>query len=215
MTSTPIPVTQRARNAAADRLEILGLGRPYTDSANRVADDVRNGRNDDHPWAQAFARFEHSLTAGDEKVDRAVKFIDDFFRPWGASKTAWWEGEVSDDAAFTATNALKHVANILRAPPSATKSAGESGTETIDAWFHGYRQAVKRILALIASVCEVPPNPVIMKANPKSDAQELRRLAAYIASDTHLKPGNRKSWADFLEGIARHYPDKATLPGAR
>lgn len=52
-----------------------------------------------------------------DETDRrtaALIFIDKFFEPWGAWKTAWWEGEVSDDAAFSADNALKHVANILR-----------------------------------------------------------------------------------------------------
>ncbi len=44
----------------------------------------------------------------------ALDFIDKFFEPWGAWKTVWWEGEVSDDAAFSDGNALKHVANILR-----------------------------------------------------------------------------------------------------
>lgn len=49
-----------------------------------------------------------------ERLREAVDFIDKFFEPWGSWKTAWWEGEVSDDAAFSADNALKHVANILR-----------------------------------------------------------------------------------------------------
>jgi hypothetical protein len=55
------------------------------------------------------------------ELERIVKFIDDYFAPWGSWKTAWWEGEVSDDAAFSDGNALKHVANKLRvalaAPP--------------------------------------------------------------------------------------------------
>lgn len=50
----------------------------------------------------------------DQTVTQAIDFIDKFFEPWGSLKTAWWEGEVSDDAAFSADNALKHVANILR-----------------------------------------------------------------------------------------------------
>lgn len=52
--------------------------------------------------------------ATDVTVTQAVDFIDKFFRPWGSWKTVWWEGEVSDDAAFSSDNALKHVANILR-----------------------------------------------------------------------------------------------------
>lgn len=55
-----------------------------------------------------------------EQAEKALKFIDDYLSPWGAWKTAWWEGEVGDDAAFSDNNALKHVANILRRPPSPT-----------------------------------------------------------------------------------------------
>ena len=62
MTEKLIP-SQRAREAAADRLALQGLGRPYTDSANRLADAVRKGQNDDHPWVIAFARFEQLILA--------------------------------------------------------------------------------------------------------------------------------------------------------
>jgi hypothetical protein len=47
-------------------------------------------------------------------VERIDKFVTDFRSPWGAWKTTWWEGEVSDEAAFTADNALLHIANIAR-----------------------------------------------------------------------------------------------------
>jgi len=50
------------------------------------------------------------------RVEEALKFIDDYFAPWGSWKTAWWEDQVSDDAAFCGDNALKAVANKLRAP---------------------------------------------------------------------------------------------------
>ena len=42
------------------------------------------------------------------------RFIINYRAPWGAWKTAWWEGEVSDDAAFSADNAIMHIANKLR-----------------------------------------------------------------------------------------------------
>lgn len=56
-----------------------------------------------------------------EALSKADKFITDFRAPWGSWKTAWWEAEVSDDAAFTPDNALLHIANIVRA---ALASAG-------------------------------------------------------------------------------------------
>ncbi len=50
------------------------------------------------------------------KLEAIGEFVDDYLSPWGSWKTVWWEGEVSDDAAFTDENALKHVANIARRP---------------------------------------------------------------------------------------------------
>lgn len=47
-------------------------------------------------------------------LESIAKFVEDFLAPWGSWKTAWWEGEVSDDAAFTPDNALKHIANVAR-----------------------------------------------------------------------------------------------------
>jgi len=53
-----------------------------------------------------------------EALEHIGKFVDDFKAPWGPKqgkwKTKWWAQEVSDDAAFTADNALMHVANIAR-----------------------------------------------------------------------------------------------------
>lgn len=49
-----------------------------------------------------------------EALEAIAKFVDDFRAPWGSWKTAWWEGEVSDDAAFTDDNALMHIANLAR-----------------------------------------------------------------------------------------------------
>lgn len=60
-----------------------------------------------------------------EMIAEAVEFIDNWFQPWGAWKTAWWEGAVSDDAAMTEDNALKAVANILRRAALATSREGE------------------------------------------------------------------------------------------
>jgi hypothetical protein len=54
-----------------------------------------------------------------ERLKRIDEFVTNYFAPWGSWKTAWWEGEVSDDAAFSDNNALKHVANIARASLSA------------------------------------------------------------------------------------------------
>jgi hypothetical protein len=51
-----------------------------------------------------------------EGAAKAVgEFADNYFQPWGAWKTAWWEGAVSDDAAYTAENAIKAMANLARA----------------------------------------------------------------------------------------------------
>lgn len=52
------------------------------------------------------------------------KFVDNYFAPWGSWKTAWWEGEVSDDAAYCAENALKHVANMVSATTDAAQGQG-------------------------------------------------------------------------------------------
>lgn len=59
-----------------------------------------------------------------EALERADTFLLKFREPWGSWKTAWWEGEVSDDAAFSTDNAMMHVANILRA---ALKQANGKG----------------------------------------------------------------------------------------
>lgn len=45
---------------------------------------------------------------------RQAEFVDTYMQPWGAWKTAWWEGEVSDNAAISEDNALKHLANMAR-----------------------------------------------------------------------------------------------------
>jgi hypothetical protein len=46
---------------------------------------------------------------------KQAEFVDNYFSPWGAWKTEWWEGEVSGHAAFSDGNALKHLANMARA----------------------------------------------------------------------------------------------------
>lgn len=60
-----------------------------------------------------------ALTAKVERLEEALRaqaqFVDDFFAPWGSWKTAWWEGWVSDHAAFSENNALKALANKARA----------------------------------------------------------------------------------------------------
>jgi hypothetical protein len=74
----------------------------------------------------ALASPSHPASAGDETRE-ALAFIDKFFEPWGSWKTVWWESEVSGDAAFSADNALKHVANILRRALSATPAQEGEG----------------------------------------------------------------------------------------
>lgn len=59
------------------------------------------------------------------RLEAIGKFVDAYLSPWGAWKTAWWEGEVSDDAAFSDRNALRHVANLARAPLT-DQTAGEA-----------------------------------------------------------------------------------------
>jgi hypothetical protein len=61
-----------------------------------------------------------------ERLKRIDEFVTNYFAPWGSWKTAWWEGEVSDDAAFSDNNALKHVANIARA--SLSGAGGEAAS---------------------------------------------------------------------------------------
>ena len=59
-----------------------------------------------------------ALASRISELESALRRIEEFERkfrqPWGAWKTVWWEGEVSDEAAFTADNALMHIANIAR-----------------------------------------------------------------------------------------------------
>ena len=57
------------------------------------------------------------------RVEEALKFIDDYFAPWGSWKTAWWEDQVSDSAVFCGDNALRAVENKLRAPRQADERA--------------------------------------------------------------------------------------------
>ncbi len=66
------------------------------------------------PFPDRAALSAAPATLRQDGLREALDFIDKFFEPWGAWKTAWWEGEVSDNAAFSDDNALKHVANILR-----------------------------------------------------------------------------------------------------
>lgn len=47
-----------------------------------------------------------------DALQKIVAFVRNYFEPWGSWKTAWWEGEVSDEAAFSDNNALKHVSNL-------------------------------------------------------------------------------------------------------
>ena len=54
------------------------------------------------------------LLASKQALERIDKFITDYFSPWGSWKTAWWEGEVSDDVEFSDANALRHIAKIAR-----------------------------------------------------------------------------------------------------
>jgi len=68
-------------------------------------------------------------------VESALAFIDKYFEPWGSWKTPWWEGEVSDGAAYSDSNALKHVANLLRrATPPTEPTPQDSGEVEVYAW---------------------------------------------------------------------------------
>lgn len=58
-------------------------------------------------------------------LTRIEQFVRDFRAPWGSWKTAWWEGEVFDDAAFTEDNALMHIANVASATLTAKTEKAE------------------------------------------------------------------------------------------
>jgi hypothetical protein len=59
-----------------------------------------------------IARLKALIEKTEATAEQIATFTRTYFEPWGSWKTAWWEGEVSDAAAFSAGNALKHVANI-------------------------------------------------------------------------------------------------------
>jgi len=76
-----------------------------------------------HPAAQPPG--DEPVGLREDTAEIVRQFVDNWFAPWGAWKTAWWEGEVSE-------NALKHVANIVsRATPSQPDEAAQPDD---DAW---------------------------------------------------------------------------------
>jgi hypothetical protein len=103
---------------------IAALSTPEAGHVTRLAHELRERSR--FPSGQprispdkAHEIAEASLEASDTKglveaLERINQFITQYREPWGSWKTAWWEGEVSDDAAFTDDNAIMHCANIVR-----------------------------------------------------------------------------------------------------
>lgn len=54
---------------------------------------------------------------GDTRLKEATEFIENWFAPWGAWKTAWWEG-VSGDKPWSDANALLVLRDMLKATPA-------------------------------------------------------------------------------------------------
>lgn len=96
----------------------------YGERAQLLYDLIRN-------CAEIAAALSTPVAQGDEvreALERIDKFVTDYLSPWGSWKTPWWEGEVSDEAAFSDDNALKHCANIARsALATLTKGARDAG----------------------------------------------------------------------------------------
>ena len=125
----------------------------------------------------------------DQTVTQALDFIDKFFEPWGSWKTAWWEGEVSDDAAFSADNALKHVANILRRTTHSgegrSNGAGEDGLSSALAEHFptGIRGLYEQSAQGIPVKTHVGTNCLCGWCTSATDEQEVREeWAAHVAA---------------------------------
>ncbi|NML11615.1 hypothetical protein HHL08_15905 [Sphingobium sp. AR-3-1] len=130
----PLPAAEEKAGVGevieADRQAALDLVSP--DEARRIA----SGTCDDHQLVQLLAQHRRQSIASlspaahadvrEALSEQVRKFVDNYFAPWGSWKTAWWEGEVSDNAAYSAENALKHVANIVsRSTPPAALDEGD------------------------------------------------------------------------------------------
>jgi hypothetical protein len=89
------------------------------------------------------------------------------------------------------------------------KQFGDAGLE------HAMVAALRTAAARLRGTQDKPREPVIMKADRKTDAAALRTLADYIESGTYLKQGNKVSWSDHLEGVRRHYLDPDPQEDAR
>lgn len=101
--STPI-IRRLARNRIRLALE-AALDNTAVEGQEAISDAVHGALWD------ADAENERLRAA----LTRIEQFVRDFRAPWGSWKTAWWEGEVFDDAAFTEDNALMHIANVASA----------------------------------------------------------------------------------------------------
>jgi len=98
------------RQGAADAFAALATHSPAPMAG--VTYDFDMAYNGGYAAAAAPMQLEIDRLRG--ALEAIGKFVDDFHAPWGSWKTAWWEGEVSDDAALTDNNALKHVADMAR-----------------------------------------------------------------------------------------------------
>ncbi len=114
-----------ARHAAAARAEGIEAAARECERHGASADASPHSHIKDwndgyvHGCLDAAKAIRRTLTlasspvGGEERaLKKIVEFVRNYFEPWGSWKTAWWEGEVSDEATFSDGNALKHVANI-------------------------------------------------------------------------------------------------------
>jgi hypothetical protein len=61
----------------------------------------------------------------DEAIARIERIVTVYFEPWGAGKAAAWE-DLTNDAGFTAENALEVIQRVLRAQAAAQEASRAS-----------------------------------------------------------------------------------------
>jgi hypothetical protein len=129
----PTPAAPSTEVASAFDPDILAAA---TEAASKMPPEI--ARRPLSPTLSAPASDVPPIASSGEDLRSIAKFLSDYFAPWGSWKTAWWEGEVSGDLAFSDANALKHVQGLISAALS-TPPAASSGQDLREALAIGER----------------------------------------------------------------------------